>query len=118
MDVSGSMGDVADPATGATKLYLAKSATITALGDFNDDDEVGLWPFTTDLGDDQEHNLLPLTAPCRVGDLRVWLPTRIHAPPPPHGHSPYTATQPRSAQRRVCKAVLDKYPTMPTTQPY
>src|SRR3546814_8750519 len=43
MDVSGSMGDVADPATGATKLDLAKSATITALGDFNDDDEVGLW---------------------------------------------------------------------------
>ena len=49
IDVSGSMGDVADPETGATKLDLAKQATIDALDDFNDDDEVGLWVFTTDL---------------------------------------------------------------------
>ena len=41
VDVSGSMGEVADPDTGATKLDLAKSAAISALDDFNDDDEVG-----------------------------------------------------------------------------
>ena len=34
--------DLADPETGATKLDLAKQATITALDEFNDDDEVGL----------------------------------------------------------------------------
>src|SRR3546814_1222428 len=90
---SGSMGDVADPATGATKLDLAKSATITALGDFNDDDEVGLWIFTTDLGDEQDQNFLPLIEPSRVGDVRASLRTRIRDLVPLNGTPPYTATE-------------------------
>ncbi|HEY9556196.1 MAG TPA: extracellular solute-binding protein [Acidimicrobiales bacterium] len=93
MDVSGSMGDVADPATGATKLDLAKSATITALGDFNDDDEVGLWIFTTDLGDEQDQNFLPLIEPSRVGDVRESLRTRIRDLVPLNGTPLYTATE-------------------------
>src|SRR3546814_3605797 len=93
MDVSGSMGDVADPATGATKLDLAKSATITALGDFNDDDEVGLWIFTTDLGDEQDQNFLPLIEPSRVGDVRESLRTRIRDLVPLTGTPLYTATE-------------------------
>ena len=62
VDVSGSMSEVADPDTGATKLDLAKQATITALDEFNDDDEVGLWVFSTDLGtsDDPEGQYLEL----------------------------------------------------------
>src|SRR3546814_14587556 len=83
MDVSGSMGDVADPATGATKLDLAKSATITAPGDFNDDDEVGLWIFTTDLGDEQAQNFLPLIQPPRVGAVRQLMRPPTRAPLPP-----------------------------------
>ena len=63
IDVSGSMGNIADPETGATKLDLAKQATITALDEFNDDDEVGLWVFTTDLGDAERPAGVPRARP-------------------------------------------------------
>jgi Ca-activated chloride channel family protein len=49
IDVSGSMGDEADPGSGATKLDLAKKAAIAALDQFQPDDEVGLRIFSTDL---------------------------------------------------------------------
>ena len=49
MDVSGSMGDEADPDSGATKLDLAKKAAIAALGEFNPEDDVGLRIFSTDI---------------------------------------------------------------------
>jgi len=50
LDVSGSMGDpVGD--NGATKLDLAIQAAVNSLDKFKDTDEVGLWIFTTDLGD-------------------------------------------------------------------
>ncbi|MFP5255699.1 MAG: vWA domain-containing protein [Acidimicrobiia bacterium] len=92
MDVSGSMGDIADPATGATKLDLAKEATIAALADFNDDDEVGLWIFTTGLGDDEAAEHVPLIEPSRVGDVREQLRTRIRGLVPLNGTPLYTAT--------------------------
>ena len=41
------------PATVATKLDLAKAAAISALDEFKDEDEVGLWVFSTDLGGEQ-----------------------------------------------------------------
>lgn len=93
MDVSGSMGDIADPQTGKTKLDLAKEATITALADFNDDDEVGLWIFTTGLGDDEASDWVPLVEPGRVGDVREQLITRIRGLVPLNGTPLYTATQ-------------------------
>jgi len=93
MDVSGSMGDIADPETGATKLDLAKEATIAALADFNDDDEVGLWIFTTGLGDDETADFVPLIEPSRVGDVREQLRTRIRGLVPLNGTPLYTATQ-------------------------
>jgi Ca-activated chloride channel family protein len=93
MDVSGSMGDTADPETGATKLDLAKEATIAALSDFNDDDEVGLWIFTTGLGDDETADYVPLIEPSRVGDVREQLRTRIRGLVPLNGTPLYTATQ-------------------------
>ena len=49
LDVSGSMGDSAG-SSGASKLELAKSAAIQALGEFAKDDEVGLWIFSSDQG--------------------------------------------------------------------
>jgi Ca-activated chloride channel family protein len=91
MDVSGSMGDLADPATGATKLDLAKQATIAALDDFNDDDEVGLWVFSTDLADGRE--VVPLVDPARVGDVKEQLRTRIRDLVPLNGTPLYTATK-------------------------
>jgi Ca-activated chloride channel homolog len=87
------MGDIADPATGATKLDLAKQATITALDDFNDDDEVGLWVFTTGLGPDEDKEVLPLIEPGRVGDIRENLRNRIRDLIPLNGTPLYTSTE-------------------------
>jgi len=47
LDVSGSMND--DAGNGRTKLDLAKEAAQSSLDQFKDDDEVGLWVFTTDI---------------------------------------------------------------------
>jgi Ca-activated chloride channel family protein len=91
IDVSGSMGDEADPETGATKLDLAKEATINALEDFNDDDEVGLQVFTTELADGAD--VLTLVEPGRVGDVREELQTRIRDLVPLKGTPLYRATQ-------------------------
>jgi Ca-activated chloride channel family protein len=53
LDVSGSMGDPADPEDpfGPTKLDLAKQAVVDGLDQFKDDDLVGLRVFTTGSGD-------------------------------------------------------------------
>ncbi|MGH9273056.1 MAG: substrate-binding domain-containing protein [Acidimicrobiales bacterium] len=91
MDVSGSMGDVADPDTGATKLDLAKQATIDALDDFNDDDEVGLQVFTTDLADGAD--ILTLVAPARMGDVKEQLRTKLRDLVPLNGTPLYRATR-------------------------
>lgn len=91
VDVSGSMGDLADPDTGATKLDLAKQATIDALDDFNDDDQVGLWVFTTDLPDDTQ--VLSLIEPQRVGDVRENLRNRVRDLVPLNGTPLYAATR-------------------------
>jgi Ca-activated chloride channel homolog len=91
MDVSGSMGDLADPETGATKLDLAKEATIAALDDFNDEDEVGLWVFSTDLPGGAMHT--ELVAPSRVGDVRESLESRLRSLAPLNGTPLYLATQ-------------------------
>jgi Ca-activated chloride channel family protein len=53
IDVSGSMGE--STGSGATKLDLAKQAAIGALKDFAPDDDVGVWAFTSDVGDDGVH---------------------------------------------------------------
>jgi Ca-activated chloride channel family protein len=94
MDVSGSMGTLADPETGATKLDLAKQATITALDEFNDDDEVGLWVFTTDLGDAADpQGYLELIPTGRIGDVREQLKSRIRDLVPLNGTPLYAATE-------------------------
>lgn len=94
MDVSGSMDEVADPETGATKLDLAKQATITALDEFNDDDEVGLWVFTTDLGGEEDpQEYLELIPTGRIGDVREGLKGKIRDLVPLNGTPLYTATE-------------------------
>ncbi len=94
VDVSGSMNDRADPETGATKLELAKGAAINALDDFNDDDEVGLWVFTTGLGGegepDEHAELVPIG---RMGDVKETLTNRIRGLVPLDGTPLYAATQ-------------------------
>ncbi|MGI5118832.1 substrate-binding and VWA domain-containing protein [Marinactinospora thermotolerans] len=51
VDTSGSMQQEV-PGTGRTKLELAKAAATDSLEQFADTDEVGLWMFSTELGDD------------------------------------------------------------------
>jgi len=53
VDVSGSMSESV-PDAGADKLTLAKQAAIGALDQFAPDDEVGLWVFSTGLGQSGE----------------------------------------------------------------
>jgi Ca-activated chloride channel family protein len=77
MDVSGSMGDPGNDETGETKLDLAKSAAVQALDQFKDDDEVGLWVFSTELGPSGDATVLKLLEPQRVGDVREQLKTEI-----------------------------------------
>ena len=93
VDVSGSMGDVADPATGATKLDLAKQATLAALDQFNAEDQVGLWVFTTGLGKSGQADHLELAPPGRIGDVREALQTKIRDLAPLNGTPLYTATE-------------------------
>jgi Ca-activated chloride channel family protein len=76
IDVSGSMGGLADPDTGETKLDLAKRAAIDALDEFKDDDQVGLRIFTTDLDADGTA-FVDLVSAGRVGDVRENLANRI-----------------------------------------
>ncbi len=47
LDVSGSMAS--DAGTGQSKLDLAKTAAVKALGQLTDTDQVGLWTFTTQM---------------------------------------------------------------------
>jgi Ca-activated chloride channel family protein len=65
LDVSGSMGDPADPDNGGydTKLDLAKKAARESLGEFKDSDEVGLRIFTTNLdGNKNYQDIMPIQA--------------------------------------------------------
>jgi Ca-activated chloride channel family protein len=93
LDISGSMGEEGDPDTGETKLDLAKRAAIEALDEFNDDDEVGLSVFSTDLGDAGDKEILDLVPISRVGDVRESLKNRIADQLPTNLTPLYTATQ-------------------------
>jgi Ca-activated chloride channel family protein len=106
VDVSGSMGDPGDPESGATKLDLAKDAAVAALEQFKDDDEVGLWAFSTDLGDEQSETVLELVQPQRAADVREQLATRIRDQVPTNGTPLYEVTQ-----RAYEQAVADFDPT-------
>lgn len=92
IDVSGSMGDPGDPETGETKLDLAKRAAVQALDQFNDDDEVGLWVFSTELGPSADENMQELVPPSRVGDVRERLASEIDALAPVSGTPLYEVT--------------------------
>ena len=87
------MGDTADPNTGATRLELAKQATIDALGDFSDDDEIGLWVFSTELGPDASDTLLELVPIGRAGDVREELAAEVRDLVPVSNTPLYDATQ-------------------------
>jgi len=105
IDVSGSMGDVGDSSTGDTKLDLAKRAAVDALDQFKDDDELGLWTFTTDQ--DGGTVIDRLIEPSRAGDVREGVRERIRGLFPSNGTPLYDVTQ-RAYEDSVASFAADR----------
>jgi Ca-activated chloride channel homolog len=91
IDVSGSMGDPATEDGFETKLDLAKQAAIAALGEFNENDEVGLRVFSTDLTSDgaTSLDLVPIGP---IGQQRADLSRAIDDLVPTNGTPLYDVT--------------------------
>jgi Ca-activated chloride channel family protein len=95
LDVSGSMGDPADPARPSlgTKLDLAKQAIRDSISLFSPDDVVSFTIFSTGLGDNQDQEILQLVAPGRVADIGEVLRSTVDTLSP-HNNTPlYDVTQ-------------------------
>lgn len=92
VDVSGSMGDPGTDDGRTTKLELAQQAAMASLDEFKDDDEVGLWIFSTDLGPDASANYLELMPVARIGDQREAMRSRISGLFPTNGTPLYDVT--------------------------
>ncbi|MGQ0826131.1 MAG: substrate-binding domain-containing protein [Actinomycetota bacterium] len=92
LDASGSMGDEGDPDSGATKLDLAKQATIDALDEFSIDDEVGLRIFTSNLTGGTSTDWTDLVPVDDVGSQRETIARRVQDLSPLEGTPLYTAT--------------------------
>ena len=93
MDVSGSMGDEADPDTGATKLDLAKRAAKAALGEFNPEDDVGLRIFSTDIARNEPTDYRDVVPIGPMAANRPDLETQIERLVPTQGTPLYTVTE-------------------------
>jgi len=93
LDVSGSMGDAADPSddNAGTKLDLAKHAAIASLDQFSPDDEVSLTIFSTGLGDGTQDEI-ELVPSGRVADIGEQLRTKIRDLTPQNGTPLYSVT--------------------------
>ena len=90
LDISGSMGDPGGD--GRTKLDLAMEAAASALDEFKDADEVGLWVFSTELGGDNPNvrELVPIEP---IGANRDTLEREILAQFPTNGTPLFDVTQ-------------------------
>jgi Ca-activated chloride channel family protein len=86
LDVSGSMGDPADPDKPelGTKLDLAKQAIANSLGLFDQDDEVSFTVFSTGLGPNEDQQTLQLVPPGRVGDNAEDIRAHVNQLEPEH----------------------------------
>jgi Ca-activated chloride channel homolog len=92
LDVSGSMGD--DGGDGRTKLELAQEAAVAALDEFKDDDEVGLWVFTTDVNQNGDGSIYAELEPvAAIGANRERLKNEIRSYPPLNGTPLYDISQ-------------------------
>jgi Ca-activated chloride channel family protein len=92
IDVSGSMGDEADPRTGDTKLDLAKRAATAALGEFNPDDDVGLRIFSTDISSREPTDYRDPVAIGPMSANRPAIESNIERLVPTQGTPLYTVT--------------------------
>lgn len=93
LDISGSMGDPADPESGATKLDLAKEAAIDALDQFAPDDEVGLRVFSTEIGPAEHTDWRDLVPIGPISQTRPQIVKQIRTLFPTNGTPLYTTTR-------------------------
>ena len=91
LDVSGSMGDPVDD--DRNKLDLAKSAAIDAIGQFKDEDEVGLRIFSTGIGPADHPDYVDLVPIGPIGANRETIRTRIRSLTPTNGTPLYTVAR-------------------------
>jgi Ca-activated chloride channel family protein len=92
IDVSGSMSELADPETGATKLELAQQAAVDALDQFKDEDLVGVRAFSTGLGTENNGYWQDLVPIGPVGEQRTELARSIESLLPREGTPLYAVT--------------------------
>ena len=103
MDVSGSMGEPAVAGSSETKLDLAKRAAISALGQFKDDDEVGLRIFSTSLTGDKNVNFVDLLKVGPIGVQREGMRGKID------GLSPVSGTPLYDVAARSVEEMAENY---------
>ena len=90
LDISGSMGELVTDSK--TRLDLAQEAAVSALGQFKDTDDVGLWAFSTDLGgaDPNVRELVPVGP---IGGTKQAIADAIKAQFPTNGTPLYEVTK-------------------------
>jgi Ca-activated chloride channel homolog len=95
LDVSGSMGENADPKNpnAGTKLDLAKQAIDNAVGLFSPEDIVEFDIFSTGLGDAQNQDMLQLVPPGRVADNGEQVRSKVDSLVPQNGTPLYAVTE-------------------------
>ena len=91
LDISGSMGEPADD-QGRTRLDLAKEAAISALDEFKPTDDVGLWVFSTELGE-PDPNVRELVPIGPIGEQQDHLAEQIEVQFPTNGTPLYDVTE-------------------------
>ena len=91
LDISGSMGEPADD-QGRTRLDLAKEAAISALDEFKPTDDVGLWVFSTELGE-PDPNVRELVPIGPIGEQQDVLAEQIEVQFPTNGTPLYDVTE-------------------------
>jgi len=101
LDISGSMGDPAS--TNETKLDLAQAAAVSALDQFKDADDVGLWVFSTDLRGGPDSNYTELAPVSMIGAQRGLLSEQILAQFPTNGTPLYDVVS------KAYTTMLDSY---------
>ncbi len=93
LDVSGSMGELADVETGATKLELAVEAVLNALDEFSSEDRVRLVTFTTDPDPPFESSIVELVPDGPMSENEALIRQRVAGTFPQAGTPLYGAVQ-------------------------
>ena len=101
LDISGSMGELVSDSR--TRLDLAQEAAVSALDQFKDADEVGLWVFSTDQIGSPDPNYRELVPVGPISGTRERLAEQILAQFPTNGTPLYDVTG------KSYQAMLDSY---------